>query len=110
MVPMKITRKARYEVWPPGAVAYTTQHNDLVEAMEAAYALAPGRHEIRINGALAYEVSTPAVIFKPVDGGVLASNISVTVNGAEREVVLGVDPGDAVEFYFAGRLIGSITV
>jgi hypothetical protein len=107
---MKITRKSRYEVWPEGAVAYTSQHNDLVEAVEAAYALPPGVHQIRINGALAYEVSSPAVIFNRVAEGIVATNISVMVNGAERQIKLEVSPGDAVEFSFSGRLIGSITV
>ena len=107
---MKITRKSRYEVWPEGSTEYTSQHNVLVEAVEAAYALPPGTHQIRINGALAYEVATPGVIFRKVDAGIVASNISITVNGIEREVVLEVEPGDAVEFRFDGRRIGSITI
>lgn len=105
---MTITRKNRFEVWPEGASAYTTQHNDRVEAIEAAQGLGAGTHSIRVAEPY-MEVVNPAAGFVRVGDQIKVSAISVMVNGVERDVLIPADAGDLVSVTVSGVLLGEIT-
>ena len=105
---MSITRKNRFEVWPQGVTEPKSRHNDRLEAVEAAQNLGAGTHEIRVNGQTYLEVVNPDAGLIVEGGGVRASNISIKVNGVEKDVVIPVSAGDQIEVSLGGISLGSI--